>query len=49
MVIKLILILFIKLNIQKVVFKSQKPEIEDKNFDLNVLNSEIKKLNIEIL
>lgn len=35
--------------VQKVVFKSQKPEIEDKLFDLNVLNSEIKKLNIEIL
>ena len=35
--------------VQKVVFKSQEPEIEDKNFDLNVLNSEIKKLNIEIL
>lgn len=34
--------------VQKVVFKSQKPEIEDKLFDLNVLNSEIKKLNIEI-
>ena len=35
--------------LQKVVFQSQKPEIEDKLFDLNVLNSEIKKLNIEIL
>ena len=35
--------------VQKVVFKSQKPEIEDKLFDLNVRNSEIKKLNIEIL
>lgn len=35
--------------VKKVVFKSQKPEIEDKLFDLNVLNSEIKKLNIEIL
>ena len=35
--------------VQKVVFKSQKPEIEDKLFDLNILNSEIKKLNIEIL
>lgn len=35
--------------VQKVVFKSQKPEIDDKLFDLNVLNSEIKKLNIEIL
>ena len=35
--------------VQKVVFKSQKPEIEDKLFDLKVLNSEIKKLNIEIL
>ena len=35
--------------VQKIVFQSQKPEIEDKLFDLNVLNSEIKKLNIEIL
>ena len=35
--------------VQKVVFQSQKPEIDDKLFDLNVLNSEIKKLNIEIL
>lgn len=35
--------------VQKVVFKSQKPEIEDKLFDMNVMNLEIKKLNIEIL
>ena len=35
--------------VQKLVFKSQNPEIEDKLFDLNVMNLETKKLNINLL
>lgn len=35
--------------VQKVVFKSQNPNVEDKYFDLSVMNLETKKLNINIL
>lgn len=35
--------------VQKVVFKSQNPNVEDKHFDLSVMNLETKKLNINIL
>ena len=35
--------------VQKLVFKSQNPNVEDKLFDLNVVNLETKKLNINLL